>query len=74
MTASQMKRIRAKLEQARVLTAAAHELAVAGRGEYQLREITARVADEADGAILELAKWDERNRQSAAAIAASLGV
>lgn len=72
MTATQMKRIRRKLEQAQTLTAEAHDLAVAGHAEYGLREITARAADDMAAAQRNLGMWDDRNRMNAEAIAREL--
>jgi hypothetical protein len=72
MTASQMKRIRSKLDRAAKLTAEAHALSTAGHADYGLREITARAADDMTGTLRQLTMWDERNRANAEAIARSL--
>ena len=72
MTATQLKRIRTKLAKAAELTAEAHELARAGHGDYGLRELTARAADDMTNAQRALTMWDERNRMNAEAIARDL--
>jgi hypothetical protein len=74
MTATQMKRIRRKLDQAAALTAAAHDLATAGHADYGLREITARAADDMSSALRQLGMWDDRARMNAEAIARDLEV
>jgi hypothetical protein len=72
MTATQMKRLRAKLERAASLTAEAHELAVTGYAVPSLRELTARAADDMTAAMRELAMWDQRMEAHAEAIARDL--
>ena len=68
MTASQMLRIRKKLDKAATLACEAHDLAVAGHGDHGLREITARAADGMGSALRNLGLYDERNRMNAEAI------
>jgi hypothetical protein len=72
MTANQLKRIRTKLAQAAKLTAEAHELALAGHGDYSLRELTAIAADDMTRAGRSLAAWDQRNRMNAESIKRTL--
>jgi hypothetical protein len=72
MTASQMKRIRRKIDQAATLMCEAHDLAVAGHADYGLREITARGADDMGSALRQLGMWDDRMRANAEAIARDL--
>jgi hypothetical protein len=72
MTAAQMKRIQAKLERARVLAHEAHELARAGHGDYSLRELTARAADDMTSAQRALQALGIRDAIDAEAIARSL--
>lgn len=72
MTASQMKRIRTKLQQAALLTSDAHQLALDGHADYGLKELTARAADDMSAARRALQAWDDRMALHADAIAREL--
>lgn len=68
MTASQLKRIRAKLAKARELTDEAYALAQEGFADSSLREITAGAATNMVLTARELEQWDDRMAMHAAAI------
>jgi hypothetical protein len=72
VTTNQLKRIRAKLDQAARLAIEANELATDGHAEYELRCITARAADDMDLARRSLKMWESHNAAAAAAIAREL--
>lgn len=68
MTATQIKRIRTKLARAEALASEAHELAIQGHADHQLRELTARAADDMTTARRALTAWDDRNAMHREAI------
>jgi hypothetical protein len=67
-----MKRIRSKLERARILTAEAYTIAEAGHAHLDLVKITARAADSMDDIRRDLEQLDERDRVTADRIARQL--
>ena len=73
MTATQMKRIRKRLNDAARLTDEAHEIAREGHADYDLIELTARAADDTRAAIRALEMRDQRMRMNAEAIARDIG-
>lgn len=72
MTSTQMKRIRARLNNAARLTAEAYELATQYHATVDLREITARAADDMAATLRALDAMDARFAANAASIVADM--
>ncbi len=69
MSASQYKRIRAKLEHSAKLAGEASALAKDARAGYELQLLTARAADDARSAVRDLDAFDARMSAHAEQIA-----